>query len=79
MTRFDLSNVPSRFSATGLCSQCFRGDHIDPPAICGECEATIEENERRAEHQAREHELDFAFHDMVDAMNGDDFQKAAAE
>lgn len=48
-----------RFTRFGGCSQCFRGDHIDPPAMCGDCEDDAYEAEREAEERAFVDELEY--------------------
>jgi hypothetical protein len=31
------------------CPRCFRGDRIDPPWLCGECEQRLIDSERKSE------------------------------
>lgn len=60
-----------RFTLFGGCSQCFRGDYWEPPAMCGECEDDAYEAEREAAEAAfvdeLEYERDLAFEALVQA------------
>lgn len=58
-----------RISRFGYCRNCFQGDRIDPPAMCGECEDDAIAADEAEEFARHEEELDAAFHEMCDELD----------